>query len=78
MTRVYEEIVEFIAGGSTPGEVARWTPSQSARDRVAELLEAEKQGSIPADQQAELNHYLELEHLMRLAKARARQRGADE
>ena len=72
MTRVYEEIVDFIAGGSTPDSVASWTPSQEARDRVAELIEAEKAGSLSPDDLAELNHYMELEHLMRLAKARAR------
>ena len=72
MTRVYEEIVDFIAGGSTPDDVAAWMPSQAARDRVAELVQAEKAGKLSADEQAELNHYLELEHLMRLAKARAR------
>ncbi len=73
MTRAYEEIVEFIAGGSTPGHVAAWTPSQRTRDRVAGLIEAEKAGTLTTDERIELNHYLELEHLMRLAKARARQ-----
>ncbi|HEX3357729.1 MAG TPA: hypothetical protein VHS31_12230 [Tepidisphaeraceae bacterium] len=78
MTRVYEEIVEFIAGGSTRDDVARWTPSQGARDQVAQLLDAEKQGTLSAEEHAELNHYLELEHLMRLAKARARRHATDE
>ncbi|HUO10065.1 MAG TPA: hypothetical protein VM008_17295 [Phycisphaerae bacterium] len=77
MTRVYEEIVEFIAAGSTRNDVARWTPSQEARDRVAHLLEEEKAGNLSPNDRAELNHYLELEHLMRLAKARARL-GADQ
>jgi len=72
MTRVYEEIVDFIAGGSTPEDVAAWTPSQEARDRVADLIEAEKAGTLSPDDLAELNHFMELEHLMRLAKARAR------
>jgi hypothetical protein len=78
MTRVYEEIVDFIAHGSTPGDVAVWVPSQEARDRVAILLEGEKAGTLSADERSELNHYLELEHLMRLAKARARRCGGDE
>jgi hypothetical protein len=78
MTRAYEEIVDFIAGGSTPGDVAAWTPSQAARDRVAQLLDLERSGTISPDDRAELNHYLELEHLMRLAKARARRCGTHE
>ena len=78
MTRVYEEIVDFIAGGSTPDDVAAWMPSQEARDRVAELVQADKAGKLSADEQAELHHYLELEHLMRLAKARARRSRGNE
>ena len=72
MTRVYEEIVDFIAGGSTPGDVAGWVPSEEARNRVSELLESRAAGTLSVDDQSELNHYMELEHLMRLAKARAR------
>ena len=78
MTRVYEEIVDFIAGGSTPDDVAAWTPSQEARDRLAKLIEGEKADMLSPDERAELNRYLELEHLMRLAKARARRSRGDE
>ena len=78
MTRVYEEIVDFIAGGSTPDGVATWRPSQQAQDRVAQLIDGEKAGTLSAEERAELNHYLELEHLMRLAKARARRRSGNE
>jgi hypothetical protein len=78
MTRVYEEIVDFIAGGSTPGEVVAWTPSERAQEHVADLLRRERTDELSADERAELNHYLELEHVMRLAKARARRRDGDE
>jgi hypothetical protein len=73
MTRAYEEIIDFIAGGSTPDAVAQWTPSQETKDYVAELIEQEKAGTLSVEELVELNHYLELEHVMRLAKARARQ-----
>jgi hypothetical protein len=78
MTRAYEEIVDFIAGGTTMSEVADWTPSPGAKQRAQWLIEAEKNNGLSPDERAELNHYLELEHLMRLAKARTRQRQADE
>ncbi|MCL2649016.1 MAG: hypothetical protein FWD61_18790 [Phycisphaerales bacterium] len=77
MTRVYEEIVDFLAGGPTSGGVAAWQPSEQARERVAELIAAEKSGTISVEERGELNHYLELEHLMRLAKARAHRRGRE-
>ncbi|HEV2294991.1 MAG TPA: hypothetical protein VGR35_14145 [Tepidisphaeraceae bacterium] len=71
MTRAHEEIVNFIAGGTTPDEVASFCPSDGARNRVAALLQRQQGGPLPPDEAAELSHYLELEHIMRLAKARA-------
>ena len=69
--RAYEEIVDFIAGGTSSSEVVAFHPSEEARIRVAELVAREKTGSLSADERSELEHYLQLEHLMRLAKARA-------
>jgi hypothetical protein len=37
------------------------------------LIRREKTAGLSADETEELNHYLHIEHLMRLAKARARQ-----
>lgn len=71
--RAYEEIIEFIAAGTTPGNVAAFRPSEEAKERVAELTQREKNSEISPDEESELNHYLQLEHVMRLAKARARQ-----
>jgi hypothetical protein len=74
MTRAYEEIIEFIAGGTSSNDVAEFQPSDDARERVAELIRREKDAALSPDEKAELDHYLELEHIMRLAKARARLR----
>lgn len=71
--KAYEEIVEFIARGTTPNNVAAFRPSEETKERVAELIQREKTSGITSEEEAELNHYLQLEHLMRLAKARARQ-----
>ena len=71
MTRAHEEIIDFIARGTTPTEVADFRPSAEARCRVEDLLQLEKHGGLSAEEAAELSDYLQLEHLMRLAKARA-------
>jgi GTP-dependent phosphoenolpyruvate carboxykinase len=71
--KAYEEIIEFIASGTTPRNVAAFRPSEEAKERVADLIQREKSSALSADEESELNHYLQLEHLMRLAKARARQ-----
>jgi hypothetical protein len=73
MMSAYEEIIEFIAAGTTPGHVAAFRPSANTKARVADLIQREKASGISPDEESELQHYLQLEHLMRLAKARARQ-----
>ncbi len=72
-TKVYEEVVDFIAAGSSPAAVAAFRPSDEARARVAALVLQEKAEGLSASETAELDHYVQMEHLMRLAKARARQ-----
>jgi GTP-dependent phosphoenolpyruvate carboxykinase len=72
MTRAYEEIIDFIAAGTTPSGLVAFQPSEEAKTRVADLIHREKTTGLSSEETAELNHYLQLEHLMRLAKARAR------
>lgn len=72
MTRAYEEIIDFIAAGTTPSGIVAFQPSEEAKTRVADLLHREKTTGLSSEETSELNHYLQLEHLMRLAKARAR------
>jgi hypothetical protein len=71
-TRAYEEIIDFIAAGTDPERVASFRASDEVRQRVADLVMREKSDSLTANERSELEHYLQLEHLMRLAKARAR------
>ncbi len=72
MTRAYDEIVEFIAAGTTPDAVARFEPSQQTKDYVADLIHKEKTSGLTPAESSELDHFMKAEHLMRLAKARAR------
>jgi len=69
---VYFEIIDFIAAGTTPNAVAQFHPSLEAQQRVADLVEREKVDCLSAEEKAELDHFLELEHILRMAKARAR------
>ncbi len=69
-TKVYDEVVEFIAT-SSPQNVIAFRPSEEAKARVADLIFREKTEGLPDDEKSELVHYLQIEHLMRLAKARA-------
>ena len=70
--KAYEEVVDFIAAGTTPQNVIDFRPSETTQARVEDLLEREKEGVLSPSEKTELDHYLQIEHLMRLAKARAR------
>lgn len=71
--RAYEEVVDFIASGTDPQRVVDFKPSSTVNQRVRGLIEQEKTEGLAPDEKAELDHYMQLEHIMRLAKARARQ-----
>ena len=69
----YDEIIDFIAAGTTPEAVVAFRPSDSVQQRVAELVERSKDGTISSEEHSELEDYLQLEHIMIMAKERARQ-----
>jgi len=72
MIRAYDEIVDFIAAGTTPDTVANFQASPQTRDYVAELIHKQKTSALAPDESAEIDGFLTLEHVVRLAKARAR------
>ena len=78
MIRAFDEIVDFIAAGTSPTSVAAFAASEETKQRVAELIRREKADVLSPEETSELNDFLQLEHLMRLAKARAQQHLAHE
>jgi hypothetical protein len=72
-TKSYQEIIDFIATGTTPETVIAFHPSDGVQRRVNELLERTHQSTISVEDQSELEDYLQLEHIMIMAKAQARQ-----
>ena len=73
MVVAYDEFINFIAAGTTPSGVVAFHPSEATKARVEDLIRREKSGGLSSEETAELNHYLHVEHVMRLAKVRARQ-----
>jgi len=66
-------MIDFLAAGTTPESVMAFRPSEEATRRVAALVAKRQDGTISAEEQSELDGYLQLEHILILAKARARQ-----
>lgn len=72
MIKAYNEIVDFIAAGSTPETVANFSASEETKKHVADLIHREKTIGLSTEEASELDHFLKIEHIMRLAKAKAR------
>jgi hypothetical protein len=72
VTPVYLEVVDSVAAGPTPDRIASFHPSDAGRERVMDLLQRQKTGELLPQEEAELDDHVQLEHLMRLIKARAR------
>jgi hypothetical protein len=68
---VYMELVDFVARGPTPEEVANFRPSPEAQRRVAELLERQRESKLNEEEAAELDGFVQLEHILGLTKAKA-------
>ncbi|MGI4873546.1 MAG: hypothetical protein ACRYFX_20510 [Janthinobacterium lividum] len=70
--RAYDEIIDWLAGGFTPDALVACRPSDAVRERVADLIRQDKNAGLTSVEATELAHYLQIKHLLRLAKARAR------
>jgi hypothetical protein len=66
-----EEVANFIAM-TNPAKVLAFRPSEETKQRVSDLIEREKTGEISVEEKSELDYYMQLEHLMRMAKIFAR------
>lgn len=73
ITKAYEEVIEFIAAGTSPRSMMNFQASDEVKERMVDLTYREKTTGLSLEEKAELDHYLRLEHLMRLAQVRARQ-----
>lgn len=70
---IYDELAELLAN-MDPAKVIQFHASKGAQKRLEELLEKNKEGTITDDEKVEIERFMTVEHIVRLAKARAHQR----
>jgi hypothetical protein len=63
--------VDLIASGISPVNLINYNPSEKTKRRVADLIYREKTDGLSSDEKSELDHYMQLEHIIRLAKVKA-------
>ena len=69
---VYDELAYFLASLS-PRKVLQYKASPKAQERVNHLLLKNKNNGLSAEEQAEMERYRVLEHIIRLAKSKSLQ-----
>ena len=67
---VYDSVADFIAS-MNPEKVLGLRADPDMQSRLEKLIEKEKTTGLSAEEKEELDHYIVLERLIRLAKARA-------
>ena len=70
----FEEIVQFIADAAGAERLCAFRPSAAAEKRIAALLARQKTDALTPREREELQMFVQLDHVMSLAKAHARVR----
>ena len=65
------EVLEFLAGLPAPQEILALRPSEELQSRVSALLDKNRSEGLSREEEEEWEHYQYLEHLVRIAKAKA-------
>jgi hypothetical protein len=68
---IYDSLAEFMAGMDPVKTLAFHAP-ENIQKRVEFLLEKKQEQTLSEREKEELEHYFILEHIVRLAKSRAR------
>lgn len=64
-------VIELLAGLPTPEEIFALRPSEELQKRVSTLLEKNRAGGLSPAEEQEWAQYEYLEHVVRMAKAKA-------
>ena len=68
---VYAEVLDFLVTSPTPEAIVDFKVSASIQARLRELLEKNQEDVLSEEEQAELDAYEQIDHLVTLLKARA-------
>ena len=67
----YQEMIDFLASGPTPEQIITHRPSIVFQERLAELLDKNREEDLTEAESAELDSYEQIDDLMSLLKASA-------
>ena len=68
-----DEVLAFLSRGPQPQEIVAFRPSRGSVERIRELLDKNRQGTLTSEEEAEMDYIQSLNHLFSLIKIHARQ-----
>ncbi len=71
-SRVFSEVLDFLSHGPSPRQIIEFKSSEAQQTQARELLEKNSAGALSEREDAELDLYERLEHIMIMLKARTR------
>jgi hypothetical protein len=69
---IYGEIIELLAQGGGPEAILAFRSSSEVQERASVLLQRKRDGELTSEEALELEAFVLREHLIRMAKIRAR------
>jgi hypothetical protein len=66
---IYRALVDFLASNPSPAQVAAFRPTPEMQERLVTLLTRSQAGDLTPAEQAELDEFERIEHLVILLKA---------
>ena len=67
-----DEITDFLASIPTAEQILAFKPSEALNQRLHELLDHAGEGALSDREQAELDEYLRVSHLLKMLKGKGR------
>jgi len=71
---VYDDLLELLARSADADEVLSFQLSSEKQSRLDQLLDKNREGTLSPRESAELDSFEQFEHIVRLLKARLREK----
>lgn len=68
---IQDEVLAFLLSSPTPQAIIDFHASDMAQERLRHLLDVNRQGSLSAEERAELDEASQMNHFIMLLKAKA-------
>jgi hypothetical protein len=68
---IIDEVLDFLVSTPTPEQIIAFHASETAQEQLRTLLDANRNGTLTAEEKAELDEMGRVDHFFTLIKARA-------